>query len=103
MIVTFTGCSAFGMSCHSEGAATGTVVTNTLEGVLGVEELGAEPSLNKIGEDLFPVGHSGPVGEFRCGGLLMTISGSIISPVPANIDETHGSGQNESGQRQTAS
>jgi hypothetical protein len=85
VVVTFTGCSAFGMSCNSEGAATGTVITKTLEGVLGVEELGAEASLNKIGEDLFPVGHSGPVGEFRCGGMLMTISGSIISPMPANI------------------
>ncbi len=84
VVVTFTNCSAFGTSCHSEGAATGTVVTYTLEGVLGVEELGAEASLNKIGEDLFPVGHSGPVGEFKCGGLLMTIAGSIISPVNAN-------------------
>ncbi|MFI4991748.1 MAG: hypothetical protein ACHQHO_12660 [Solirubrobacterales bacterium] len=85
VVITFTGCSAFSMSCTTEGAATGTVITSTLEGVLGVEELGAEPSLNKIGEDLFPVGHSGPIAEFRCGGLLTTISGSIISPMPANI------------------
>jgi hypothetical protein len=85
VVVTFTGCSAFGMSCNSEGQAAGTVVTRTLEGVLGVEELGAEASLNKIGQALFPVGHSGSIGEFRCGGVLMTISGSIISPMPANI------------------
>ncbi len=84
VVVTFTNCSSFGMSCKSEGAATGTVVTYTLEGVLGVEELGAEASLNKIGEDLFPVGHSGPIGEFKCGGVQMTIAGSIISPVTAN-------------------
>jgi len=84
VVVTFTGCSAFGMSCKSEGAATGTVVTYALEGVLGVEELGAEPSLNKIGEALFPIGHSGPIGELKCGGVLMTITGSIISPVTAN-------------------
>ncbi len=84
VVVTFTNCSSFGMSCKSEGAATGTVVTYALEGVLGVEELGAEPSLNKIGEDLFPVGHSGPIGELKCGGVQMTIAGSIISPVNAN-------------------
>jgi hypothetical protein len=84
VIVTFTNCSSFGMSCKSEGAATGTVVTSTLDGVLGVEELGTEPSLDKIGEDLFPVGHSGPIGELKCGGVQMTIAGSIISPVTAN-------------------
>jgi len=84
VVVTFTGCSSFGVSCKSEGAATGTVVTYPLEGVLGVEELGAEASLNKIGEALFPVGHSGPIGELKCASLPITIAGSIISPVVAN-------------------
>jgi hypothetical protein len=84
MVATFTGCSAFSMSCTTSGSATGTIVTHTLEGVLGIEELGAEPSLNKIGEDLFPVGHSGPIAEFSCGGVPMAISGSIISPVASN-------------------
>jgi hypothetical protein len=85
VIVTFTGCMAFGVGCKSAGAAPGTVVTNTLEGVLGVEELGAEPRLNKIGEELFPVGRSGPMSEFSCGGLQETISGAIISPVTSNL------------------
>jgi hypothetical protein len=84
MIVTFTGCKAFGTSCTSEGAATGTVVTYSLEGVLGIEELGAEPVLDKIGEALFPVGHSGPIAELTCGGVPMAIAGTIISPVTAN-------------------
>jgi hypothetical protein len=84
MVATFTGCSAFGMSCTSSGSATGTIVTHTLEGVLGIEELGAEPSLDKIGEDLFPIGHSGSIAEFSCGGVPMAISGSIISPVASN-------------------
>jgi hypothetical protein len=84
VVVTFTGCTAFGVSCTSAGAASGTVVTTTLEGVLGVEELGAEPRLNKIGEELFPVGRSGPMGEFKCGGLPVTIAGAIISPVTSN-------------------
>lgn len=84
VVVTFTGCSSFGVSCKSEGAATGTVVTYLLEGVLGVEELGAEASLNKIGEALFPVGHSGPIAELKCASLPVTIAGSIISPVVSN-------------------
>jgi hypothetical protein len=84
VVVTFTGCSAFGMSCSSEGAASGTIVTLQLEGVLGIEELGAEAVLNSVGQDLFPVGHSGPIGEFNCGGVGLTIAGSIISPVNAN-------------------
>lgn len=84
VIVTFTGCSAFSVSCNSEGAAAGTIVTYSLEGVLGVEEVGAEPKLNQIGQDLFPVGHSGPMGEFRCAGVLLVMSGAAISPVTAN-------------------
>lgn len=84
VVITFTGCTAFGVTCTSAGATAGYVVTNTLEGVLGVEELGAEPVLNKIGEELFPVGRSGPIGEFSCGGLPVTIAGAIITPVTSN-------------------
>lgn len=84
VVVTFTGCTAFGVSCKTEGAAQGTIVTSTLEGVLGVEEVGVEPSLNKIGEALFPVGHSGLIAELKCANWPMTIAGSIISPVTAN-------------------
>ena len=83
-VVSFSKCSAFGMSCKSEGAAAGTIVTYPLDGSLGIEELGSEASLNAIGEDLYPPGHSGPVGEFNCGGVPMTIAGSIISPVSDN-------------------
>jgi hypothetical protein len=82
--ITFTGCSGFGSACTSAGSASGTIVTTTLEGVLGVEELGAEPALNKIGEDVFPAGHSGPIGEFTCGGLPMLLAGAVISPVQSN-------------------
>jgi len=84
VIVTFTGCTSFGTSCKSEGAATGTVVTYSLEGVLGVEEVGAVPALNQIGQSLFPPGHSGPLAELKCGGVPMTIAGAIITPVSTN-------------------
>jgi hypothetical protein len=84
VVSTFTKCSAFGLSCKTTGATAGTIVTGPLEGVLGIEELGAEPSLNKIGQDLFPVGHTGPIAEFSCGGVPLSITGSIISPVTPN-------------------
>lgn len=84
VVSTFTKCSAFGHACTSTGAAEGTIVTGPLEGVIGVEETGAEPSLNKIGQDLFPIGHTGAIAEFTCSGVPLSISGSIISPVTPN-------------------
>jgi hypothetical protein len=84
VFVTFTGCTAFGSPCTSPGSSAGTVATVQLEGVLGIEALGAEPVLNKIGEDLFPVGRSGPIGEFNCSGVKVVLTGSIISPVGEN-------------------
>jgi len=84
VVATFTNCSAFGYACTTPSAATGTIVTTTLEGIIGVEEVGAEPSANKIGQDLFPVGHTGAIAEFACGGVPLSISGSVITPVTAN-------------------
>lgn len=84
VFLTYTGCTSFGLTCTTTGHAAGTIVTNQLEGVLGIEELGAEPVLNKIGEQLFAVGHSGPLAEFSCEGVKMTLAGSMISPVAEN-------------------
>jgi hypothetical protein len=83
--VTFTGCSAFEGACTSAGAPTGTVVTQPLEGTLGVEEVGAAPVENAIAEDLFPPGRSGPIAEFSCSGIAITVTGSLIAPVPSNL------------------
>ncbi|HWF31520.1 MAG TPA: hypothetical protein VG188_03070 [Solirubrobacteraceae bacterium] len=84
VVSTFTNCSAFGHACTTAGAAVGTIVTGPLEGVIGVEETGAEPILNKIGQDLFPIGHTGSIAEFVCSGVPLSITGSIISPVTPN-------------------
>jgi hypothetical protein len=81
---TFTSCSAFGVSCHSTGSAEGTIVMNTMEGVLGVEELAAEPINYGIGEKLYPAGHTGPVGKFSCGSFPVLVTGAMISPVVSN-------------------
>lgn len=84
VVSTFTKCSAFGHACTTTGAAEGTIVTGPLEGVIGVEETGAEPALNKVGQDLFPIGHTGAIAEFVCSGVPLSITGSIISPVTPN-------------------
>lgn len=84
VVITFSSCNAFGVSCNSEGAAEGTIVTYPLEGALGVEELAAEPVNYKIGESLYPVGHTGPFAKFSCVGLSVVITGAIISPVGPN-------------------
>jgi hypothetical protein len=84
VVVTFTKCSAFEASCASAGSPAGTVVTRTLEGTLGVEELGATPAENAIAEDLYPVGRSGAIAEFSCSSLPVTITGSLIAPIPSN-------------------
>ncbi len=81
---TYTGCSGFGLSCHTTGSAEGTIVMNTLEGVLGVEELAAEPVNYKIGEKLYPAGHTGPIAKFSCGTFPVTLTGAMISPLVAN-------------------
>ncbi len=82
--VTFTSCKAFELSCKSEGAPSGTIVTHSLEGVLGVESLGAEASENGIAEELRPTGGGTLIASFTCEGMPMTIAGALIAPVVSN-------------------
>jgi hypothetical protein len=84
VVVTFTGCSAFGGKCQTSGSAAGTIVTKTLEGVLGVEELAAEAVNYKIGLALFPIGHTGQIASFTCASMNVSIAGSLISKVASN-------------------
>lgn len=85
VVVTFSKCSSFGVACNSSGASEGTIVTNTLEGELGIEEVGTESSKDKIGEELRPVSSgSGHFASFSCGGLAGLVTGSAISPVASN-------------------
>jgi hypothetical protein len=81
---TFTGCNTSGLPCQSAGSGEGTIVMSTMEGVLGVEELAAEPVNYKIGEKLFPAGHSGPFAKFNCASLSALVTGAMISPVSSN-------------------
>ncbi len=86
VILSFTGCELVkgSVTCTSAGAAAGEVVSQPLEGILGVEELGATSAANKIGLDLYPVGKTGPFMTFACAGTTASIKGSVIVPVAEN-------------------
>jgi hypothetical protein len=84
VVVTFSTCSGLGGPCTSPGASEGAIVTNALEGTLGVITVASEPINNKIGEDLSPPGHTGPVAQFTCSGFTFVVSGSVIFPLSTN-------------------
>ncbi len=84
VVVTFSSCTAAGGPCSSSGAGEGSIVTQSLEGQLGVVEAAMESSKAKIGESLFPAGHSGPVAQFTCNGFKFVVTGSVIAIVPTN-------------------
>jgi hypothetical protein len=85
VVITFTGCEMGGSKCTGAGAEEGEVVTNTLEGVLGIEKTSTEgPVKNKIAQDLFPVAEEGPLMEFSCGPTPVSVRGSVLDPVKSN-------------------
>ena len=84
MVLTLTGCELLGEQCSSAGALTGEIVTQSLEGVLGIDKLGATSSQDLIGLDLFPIGRTGAVMEFSCGVTPATVQGSVIAPIKAD-------------------
>jgi hypothetical protein len=79
LIETWTGCSSGSLRCSSVGRAAGEVVTNPLEGSLGVIAKGSVPTKNKIGLRVLPV--SGDDADFACGGLPFTVRGAVIHQV----------------------
>lgn len=93
VVVKFTGCHSVGLECTSKGSKIGEIVTNPLEGKLGIIKRAYNakkeetPSKNKIGFDLFPTPADGGLYvTFDCGVTLhMTVGGSVIVPTaPTN-------------------
>jgi hypothetical protein len=84
VVLTFTGCERLGQKCSTALAAQGEIVTEPLEGVLGITELGKSALKNKIGLDLYPGGMTGFAMQFSCGTAQVSVRGSLIVPVPAN-------------------
>jgi len=84
VVLALTGCKRGTEKCSSTGAAAEEIVTNALEGELGVAKRGATSAKNKIGLDLYPVGRTGPVMEFSCGITTVSVQGSVIAQVSAD-------------------
>ena len=84
VVITLTGCELLGDQCSSAGALAGEIVTQPLEGVLGIDKLGATSSQDLLGLDLFPIGRTGSVMEFSCGVTPASVQGSVIVPVKAD-------------------
>jgi len=84
VLLTLTGCEHSGEHCTSAGAPTGEIVSSALEGVLGIEQTGAEAKQDKIALDLAPVEGAGAVFAFSCGTDTVSIRGSVIAPVKSN-------------------
>jgi len=84
VVLKLTGCALAGAKCSSAAAPAGEIVSRSLEGALGVEQLGASESKDKLGLDLVPTGGAGAVMEFSCGSTAVAVRGSVIVPLEAN-------------------
>jgi hypothetical protein len=84
VVLTLKGCESGSLKCASVGAPTGTIVTSTLEGALGLITKGETPPKDKVGLDLLPVEKEGLVAQFDCAGLPFAVRGSVVAPVVSN-------------------
>jgi hypothetical protein len=88
VVVRFTGCHSVGFECTSPGQKIGEIVTNPLEGKIGIEkrvfkEGKEEPTKAKIAFDLFPkLEDGGLYVSFKCGTELnISVGGSVLVPL----------------------
>jgi hypothetical protein len=84
VVLAFTGCESLGAMCSTAGAAQGEIVTTRLQGSLGITELGETRVGNRIGLALSPA-EGGSMMEFSCGAVPVSVRGSVIVPVRANV------------------
>ncbi len=79
IVVTFAGCKALGLPCTSAGHASGELVTNELEGLVGWEN----KARKKTDLELYPAKSvkSGLFIEFECEGLVVKVRGKVLVPV----------------------
>jgi alpha-tubulin suppressor-like RCC1 family protein len=81
VVLKFSGCTSQGGECTSVGGHSREVVTNPLEGVLGIRKATATP---RLALQLFPSGFE-PVAEFSClGGTTFVVRGAVTVPVVSN-------------------
>ena len=81
VVVRFTGCTeTAGNGCQRIGQPPGTIVTDPLQGELGIiKEFAFDPLKNKAGLVLYFEGT-----EFECAGIPVVVTGAVIRPTAAN-------------------
>lgn len=86
VVVTYKGCTRESktISCTGTGLATGEMVTNSLDGILGDWKKEAEKRKDKPGLELFPPGHTGSILSANCGGAEYSQKGAVIAQVNLN-------------------
>jgi hypothetical protein len=83
VVATFTECSTSAMPCESAGQPDGTIITNSLSGILGIESIGLTASADKLAEELHgPSG--GALASFSCAGVPFEVTGSVLHPTASN-------------------
>jgi alpha-tubulin suppressor-like RCC1 family protein len=85
--IRFTGCESATKKCTTSGRGEGELETKQLEGVLGIERVTVKEGKETryVALDVYPPGKTGSFMEYTCtGGTPVTLSGSIIGPVPAD-------------------
>jgi hypothetical protein len=82
VFVTFTGCKSAGITCNTMGAKEGEIITNELEGRIGIEN----KLKKKVAFDLFPVpADEGLYVTFNCGvSLHIKVGGSVLVNIPSD-------------------
>jgi hypothetical protein len=86
--LTFTGCeygSPGGVPCRTPGAKEGEVLTSRLEGSIGYIS-GGGTSQPVVGIRLAPASGT-QVASVECGGMVVTLSGSIIGALAATTEK----------------
>jgi hypothetical protein len=87
LVAEFTGCkeTTLGTACQNT-AKEGEIVTESLEGELGIVKKGTEAAKNKIGVDLKPEPPATKEAVFNCAGgaVKIEVIGSVIHEVKAN-------------------
>ena len=84
--VAFTGCESAGFKCIStnpKATNEGEILVKELDGVIGIEKLGATAATDKVANLFVPA--SGEIfTEFTCFTLKLTVKGEVMVPIPAN-------------------
>jgi hypothetical protein len=83
IVLTLTGCARSREGCSSAGAHAGEVVSDPLEGELGIERRGASASTDKLGLELLGAEEGGALLQFSCGATSVSIRGAAIAPLKA--------------------